>query len=273
MSTTTTELTPSARIAIRVGVPISLAAGCAMSFSGQMELAHSIGWDYRSAWLLPTAVIVYEAVATIVWSGTPAGTPARRRAAWNALLAILVSLALNSTWHLLHPGTGPVAVTLGVSAVPNLVVAALLHMSMAVPVPEPETSPVGKVPVPVTSPVGKVPELLPAREAELPALGEPGSKLGARDLPVAASSSQVGSKARPKVRARGTGGERKIPEATLQAAVEVLQGAIKDNRPVEKVRSTELREVCSGTDSWRRAVLRAARKHVAEAPVPEPAAT
>ncbi len=139
----TDSMTPAARAAQKLGVPFALITAAATSVATQMELAQDIGWEPRLAWLLPAAVVTWEAVSTIRWAGIPSTdrwAKAKKHARNNALFAVGVSLLLNSISHMLHPGQVHMVVTLLVSAVPNFVVACLLHGAMSGPAEGPESS-------------------------------------------------------------------------------------------------------------------------------------
>lgn len=162
-----------ARWALGTGTPTSLAAVAALSFQPQYALGQAVGWDSRVAWLLPVAVIVWEMVSTVVYFGSGQGH-VRQAATASALTAVGASYGLSSTWHVLHPGTAPLFVTLVVSAVPNLVAASMLHLAMAlasVPEAEPAAKPSEPVPEPEPEPE-PVPEL-PEPPKALIAVPEP----------------------------------------------------------------------------------------------------
>ncbi|MFC9974259.1 hypothetical protein ACFVH6_25485 [Spirillospora sp. NPDC127200] len=123
-----------AQWAVYSGTPIALAAVAALSYEPQSALGHAVGWGTAVAWLLPVAVITCELVATVTFFWTEIG-PARRSAGRVALAAIAMSYGLSSTWHVLHPGSAPLLVTLAVTAVPNVVAALMLHIAMSISSP------------------------------------------------------------------------------------------------------------------------------------------
>lgn len=237
-----------------VGIPVALTAGIVTSFHTQMHLALYAGFVYAVAWLIPVAVVVWEAVSTYTWFATPTvEREARASARQTALMSIVVSLGLNWAYHWLHPGEAPLVVTLVVASVPNVVVMSLMHVAgkreadKQVPVAEVVVPVEAVVPVPeVAVPV----EAVPVAEVAVPVLLPVPDVAACRKKVVSVPVAEV-PVAETRVVSSSDNARR------VQAYVDKQ---LEEGRRAEDIRSTELRTLGLGlTDRHLRNLLNQAR--------------
>ncbi len=103
------------------------------SFSGLRSLAIVTGWPETLSPLLPLTVDAYAMTATRVWLAASTGSGrARRFARWNAIGAIVLSVAGNATWHLIAVRLLVVswATVLAVGSIPALVLGLVSHLGV-----------------------------------------------------------------------------------------------------------------------------------------------
>ncbi len=132
----------AARWAVFIGGSVALGAAAAISFETLVRLADRLG--ITPGWLLPAALDVYAATATLTSLLLPANHPARATAMWNARGGLAMSVLANAVLHglvLAHWG-GSDLVLIFISAWPPLIVERLLHLQ-------------GKLALPAAVPVGR----------------------------------------------------------------------------------------------------------------------
>ena len=118
---------------IFIGMAVTAVSAAVSSFSGLRALAEASGWQPMLAPLFPLTVDAYAMTATRVWLAQSTGSQkARRFARWNAIGAILLSLAGNAAWHLIAAHLVPVTwvIVVVVGAVPPAVLGLLSHMAV-----------------------------------------------------------------------------------------------------------------------------------------------
>lgn len=142
---------------VSLGMSVSAVSAAVSSFSGLRSLAEMAGWAAPMASLLPLTVDAYAMTATRVWlSGSTASVRARRFAKWNAIGAILLSLAGNAAYHLIAAHLLAVSwmIVLAVGAVPPVVLGLVSHLAVLrtqADAPEPRTEPRAVDVVPTTA--------------------------------------------------------------------------------------------------------------------------
>ncbi len=118
---------------VTLGLGVSAAAAATSSFSGLRSLAIVTGWPTPLAALLPLTVDAFAMTATRVWLAASTGSGrARRFARWNAICAILLSVAGNATWHLIaaHLLVVSWGIVLAVGSIPALVLGLVAHLAV-----------------------------------------------------------------------------------------------------------------------------------------------
>lgn len=118
---------------VTLGLGVSAAAAAISSFSGLRSLAIVTGWPTPLAALLPLTVDAFAMTATRVWLAASTGSGrARRFARWNAICAILLSVAGNGVFHLIaaHLLVVSWGIVLAVGSIPALVLGLVAHLAV-----------------------------------------------------------------------------------------------------------------------------------------------
>ncbi len=118
---------------VTLGLGVSAAAAAISSFSGLRSLAIVTGWPTPLAALLPLTVDAFAMTATRVWLAASTGSErARRFARWNAIAAILLSVAGNGVFHLIaaHLLVVSWGIVLAVGSIPALVLGLVAHLAV-----------------------------------------------------------------------------------------------------------------------------------------------
>ncbi len=118
---------------VSAGIAVSATSAAVSSFSGLRSLAIVTGWPEALSPLLPLTVDAYAMTATRVWLAASTGSErARRFARWNAIGAILLSVAGNATWHLIavHLLVVSWGIVLVVGSIPALVLGLVSHLAV-----------------------------------------------------------------------------------------------------------------------------------------------
>lgn len=164
-STAASVPTPNAaRWTVGIGGTVSLGAAAAISFETLVRLADRLG--ITPGYLLPAAIDVYAATATLASLLLPSVHPARGTAMWNARGGLAMSVLANAVYHGLVLGSlgGTDLVLIFISAWPPLIVERLLHLQgrLALTVSAPADS---AAPAPRTAPATRrtAPESAPVR--------------------------------------------------------------------------------------------------------------
>lgn len=262
--------------ALKTGIPTVMAGAGILSFDGLAQLADLVGWHGWKGFLLPVGVEVYAAISAVAWNGAPEGSETKRHAFRNLLGAVGLSMVLNSLWHLIDYGVVPMGwpVVLGLSLVPPMILAAVIHLGMtALPTeapggagearePQPELVPEplqsapgtgpGAGPVPVPDILAEVPE--PAVSAVHEILAE-----SVPTVPVVEPAAKGNLESRPVQGASAF-------DTDVAAAVVWLKGQQVLSRDLGTVRAPELARQFEAvkSSSWWRGVLREARRQVAD---------
>ncbi|MEU5383719.1 hypothetical protein [Kitasatospora cineracea] len=123
-----------AKAVFRAGPPLAMVAALVMSVPGEIHLAEAAGWSPGYARLMPVCVSAYAACAAIIAEvAKRLALPNRTSALWGAGLALVLALAAQGISHLIALGymATSVGLVIGVSAIPPLVAAHMLHMAAA----------------------------------------------------------------------------------------------------------------------------------------------
>lgn len=163
------------------GRPIVAVIVMVMCAPGEHHLGVLAGWSDRLAWGMAAVLAAYAGIAAAVVSKRPAGTPGRWSAILGAWLSLGAAMSAQPLSHLFVVGVwsavphAPVALIVGVSPVPPLVLGHLLHLA-ATPVPTAAPTP-AETPVEDASssvpPQVEAPAVEHAPAALLPAPGRP----------------------------------------------------------------------------------------------------
>ena len=118
----------TARWTVGVGGSVALLGASAISFQTLAKLGDLLG--ILPSWLLPIAIDVYAATATVASLLLPALHSGRQTAIWNARLALSMSVIGNAVFHGLRLGSWSATdiVLTVISAWPPLIVERLLHL-------------------------------------------------------------------------------------------------------------------------------------------------
>lgn len=129
-ATPTPETPRAVKRVTALGIPVSLAAAAAVSFAGLTDLGRDAGIAHP--WLMPVAIDVYAATATLTAMLLPDTHPGRRAALWHARLGLAMSMGGNALARYLHLGAAgytPSGMLLTlVGAWPSLIVERLLQL-------------------------------------------------------------------------------------------------------------------------------------------------
>jgi hypothetical protein len=118
---------------VSAGLAVSATAAAVSSFAGLWSLAVLSGWPETLSPLLPLAIDAYAMTATRVWLAASTGSRrARRFARWNAIAAIVMSVAGNGVFHLIAANLLVVSwgIVLAVGSVPALVLGLVAHLAV-----------------------------------------------------------------------------------------------------------------------------------------------
>jgi len=118
---------------VSLGMVVSATSAALTSFDGLRQLALAAGWANEMAWLLPLTVDAFAATATRIWLiRATSSEKAKRVARACAIGAILLSLAGNAAFHLIHAGLLQVTwiIVLGVGAIPPIVLGLVSHLAV-----------------------------------------------------------------------------------------------------------------------------------------------
>ncbi|PPT14819.1 hypothetical protein [Streptomyces cinnamoneus] len=125
-----------ARVVFTAGRPFVLVAALVMSVPGEIRMAQIAGWHGWVTWLMPVSVSVYAGCAAVISEvRRRAKGPGRTTATIGAGAALGLALAAQVMAHLIDQGymTTSAVLVAGVSSVPPLVVAHMLHMAATPP--------------------------------------------------------------------------------------------------------------------------------------------
>jgi hypothetical protein len=117
---------------VSLGIAVSAVSAGFSSFAGLKSLAEVTGWAAMAP-LFALCVDAYALTAIRVWlASTDINRRARAFAKWNAIGAILLSLAGNATWHLIAAGLLPVTwhVVMTVGGVPPIILGLVSHLAV-----------------------------------------------------------------------------------------------------------------------------------------------
>jgi hypothetical protein len=151
-----------------LGLSISAVSAGFSSFAGLRGLAGATGWG-EMAPLFALCIDSYALTSIRVWlTSPPASRRVRAYAKWNAIGAILLSLAGNAAWHLIAAGllavTWPVVMVVG--GVPPVILGLVVHLATlrqteraAIPlkVAPAQPAPAAAEPLPPTKPAAVLP--------------------------------------------------------------------------------------------------------------------
>jgi len=132
MSTTSFVLPWYARWVFRAGPPLAMVAALLMSIPGEIHMATLAGWTPGYARLMPVCVSIYAASAAIVAAVSKRfALPGRKSALLGAAAALGLAVSAQTIAHLIQLDYMDMSGVLvaGVSCVPPLVVAHMLHMA------------------------------------------------------------------------------------------------------------------------------------------------
>lgn len=117
---------------VSAGIAVSAVSAAVSSFSGLRSLAIVTGWPVGLAPLLPLTVDAYAMTATRVWLTATSSDRVRGFAQWNAVTAILLSVAGNATCHAIaaHLMSVSWGIVLTVGSVPALVLGLVTHLAV-----------------------------------------------------------------------------------------------------------------------------------------------
>jgi len=216
MSTASFVLPWYARVVFRAGPPLAMVAALLMSIPGEIHMATLAGWTPGYARLMPVCVSIYAASAAIVAAVSKKfSLPGRKSALLGAAAALGLAVSAQTIAHLIQLNYMDMSGVLvaGVSCVPPLVVAHMLHMaasperlaeSVEVEEEEPESDQAEKAPrarrAGRPGRVGLAPEVVQEAAAKLAAAGQPvtartlgealgrSRRQGARYLPMVTSA-------------------------------------------------------------------------------------
>jgi hypothetical protein len=155
-----------------LGLSISAVSAGFSSFAGLKSLAEATGWDVMAP-LFALCIDSYALTSIRVWlTSPPASRRVRAYAKWNAIGAILLSLAGNAAWHLIAADllavTWPVVMVVG--GVPPVILGLVVHLATLRQTERAATEAAGRPDVEAMQPAGAVVE--PVRPVE-PAAAEP----------------------------------------------------------------------------------------------------
>lgn len=117
---------------VSLGIGVSAVSAGFSSFAGLRGLAEVTGWGGMSP-LFALCIDAYALTAIRVWmAGSPRSQRARSFAKWNAIGAIVLSLAGNATWHLINVDLLPITwhVVMAVGAVPPIILGLVTHLAV-----------------------------------------------------------------------------------------------------------------------------------------------
>lgn len=116
---------------VSLGIGISAVSAGFSSFAGLRSLAEATGWAAMAP-LFALCVDAYALTSIRVWLTSSAAAPnVRTYAKWNAIGAILLSLAGNAVWHLISANllavTWPVVMAVG--GIPPVILGLVSHLA------------------------------------------------------------------------------------------------------------------------------------------------
>lgn len=117
---------------VSLGMAVSAVSAGFSSFNGLRSLASATGWTAMAP-MFAFCIDAYALTAIRVWLTSATGSgDVRTFARWNAILAILLSLAGNAAWHLISAGLLPVTwhVVMAVGAVPPIILGLVTHLAV-----------------------------------------------------------------------------------------------------------------------------------------------
>lgn len=125
-----------------VGLGAVAATAIVASFSTLVGLAHYVGWEGKSGWLLPVCIDALAFAAGRVWLSETATELARSYARKVSLTAIIISILGNALGHIVNMhSASPVKIGLAivVGSIPPAALAAVGHLAtLGIHAPEPD---------------------------------------------------------------------------------------------------------------------------------------
>jgi hypothetical protein len=117
---------------IMLGLSIAAVSAAVSSFDGLRSLAVATGWSTAMAILFPLTLDSYALTSIRVWlTSSIDSRRVRAYAKWNAVGAILLSLAGNAAWHLIAAGLLEVTylVVMVVGGTPPVILGLVVHLA------------------------------------------------------------------------------------------------------------------------------------------------
>ena len=128
----TEQLPWYAKLVLKVGTPASVITALIMAIPGETSMARQAGWSDNYSAAMPICISIYAACAAVIANTKrKQRSPGWRGAFVGALLALGLALSAQAIAHLIaqHYMFWSAGLTVGVSCIPPLVVAHMLHMA------------------------------------------------------------------------------------------------------------------------------------------------